>query len=302
MVEEHLSCRQITKRLNTTQTPTPSGQNVVWQPSTVRAILSNHVYTGQARYNYRQSVLPQARRKEAAQRAALKTGRRSRPETEWVWSEAPALISPELFEKAHRQLQRNAELAHRQYLPSSQRYLLRRLVICGDCGLAMHGSHQVSRSLQKTYEYLYYSCAGKAALTRGRVKPCPARRGRAERLDAVVWDALTTLLQQPAIIPCLHQHWVQAKQHDLSTLTAQQEHLRSRQQQLARQSQRLLDAYQAELISLEELRSRCQRITTEVQQIGREQQRVTHAQQQRLHWHQVIEPCGELSASVGGQS
>ena len=57
-MEEQLSCRQLTKRLNEARTPTPSGKNQVWQPGTVRNILTNRVYTGQARYNYRQPVLP----------------------------------------------------------------------------------------------------------------------------------------------------------------------------------------------------------------------------------------------------
>jgi site-specific DNA recombinase len=53
LVEEQLSCRQITKRLNDAQIPTPSGKNTVWQPATVRNILTHRVYIGQAR-----SVVP----------------------------------------------------------------------------------------------------------------------------------------------------------------------------------------------------------------------------------------------------
>jgi hypothetical protein len=41
LVEEQLSCRQITKRLNAAQTPTPTGKNAVWQHATVRNILAN---------------------------------------------------------------------------------------------------------------------------------------------------------------------------------------------------------------------------------------------------------------------
>ncbi|HEY7495876.1 MAG TPA: recombinase family protein [Candidatus Tectomicrobia bacterium] len=58
LVEEQLSCRQITKRLNASKTRAPPGKNTVWQPATVRAILTNRVYAGQARSNYRQPVIP----------------------------------------------------------------------------------------------------------------------------------------------------------------------------------------------------------------------------------------------------
>jgi hypothetical protein len=76
----------------------------------VRNILTHHVYAGasipqQARYHYRQPVLPPYRKKEASQLPHLKTGRSDRPETDWVWSEAPAILSVEWFEKAQLQLQ-----------------------------------------------------------------------------------------------------------------------------------------------------------------------------------------------------
>jgi site-specific DNA recombinase len=186
LVDEQRSCRQIAKHLNTTHTPTPSGQTAVWLPGVVRNILSHRISIGEARYNYRQSVAPRYRKLRSAAALAETTGRRYRSESEWVWSEAPALISRERFDKAQRQLQRNADLSFRQYQPTSGRYLLRCLVSCGECGLRLNGSRQRVSYKHTTYEYLYYACSGANPLPRGRVKPGPARRVRAERLDAVV--------------------------------------------------------------------------------------------------------------------
>ena len=120
----------------------------------MKAVLSNRIYVGQARYNYRQSVMPHYRKTESAQGQAQKTGRRYRPESEWVWSEAPALISPELFDKAQVQLQRNADLSRRQYQPTSGRYLLRRLVACGECGLRLTCGQQ-RRPISRPTIYIY---------------------------------------------------------------------------------------------------------------------------------------------------
>ena len=287
LVEEHLSCRQITKRLNEAHIPTPSGQNQVWQPATVRNILTNRVYAGHARYNYRQLALPRYRKKDEATLCSLKTGRHYRPASEWVWSEAPALIMPDVYDKAQVQLQRNAEIAQKMYRPSSRRYLLRRLVKCGACGLGMRGSRRVRSSKQT--EYLYYDCKGHSPLTCGRVERCPSRSVRAERLDTIVWQELCQLLQHPAMIPRLHQTWAEAKEHNLSTLAAQQHQLRQRQQRLERQSQRLLDAYQAEVISLEELQSRRRTLSAEMAQSEQERQQIAWTQQQTIHWGQVIE-------------
>jgi transposase len=91
------------------------------------------------------------------------------------------------------------------------------------------------------------------------------------------------------MIPRLHQTWTEAKEHNLSTLAAQQDHLRQRQQRLERKSQRLLDAYQAEIISLEELQRRRRTLGAELEQIEQERQQVARTQQQTIHWCQVIE-------------
>jgi site-specific DNA recombinase len=286
IVEEQLSCRQITKRLNESRTPTPSGKNHVWQPATVRHLLTNRVYAGQARYNYRQPVVPRYRKAAGPSLAERKTGRSYRPATEWVWSEAPAIISMEVFEQAQRQLARNAEAARKQYRPTSCRYLLRRLVKCGECGLSLNSSRQPGTGKQG--EYLYYLCKGHSPLTSGRVTKCASRMVRADRLDAVVWQALSQLLQTPALLPHLHETWAHAKEEDLSAFTAQQTQLRQRQARVERQSQRLLDAYQAEIITLSELQTRRQKLVAEVQRIEQESQQLTRTRQETRQWQQVI--------------
>lgn len=186
------------------------------------------------------------------------------------------------------------------YQPSSRRYLLRRLVKCGECGLGMGCSRDVSAG-HKRYEYLYYHCKGHAPLTCGRVDKCPSRRVRADRLDTVVWDALCHLLRTPTLIPALHQTWAQAKQQNLSALAAQQGQLLQRRQRRQRQSQRLLDAYQAEIISLDELQSRRKKMTAELHQIAQELQQLTQTQQQTMHWQQVMDHADTFRQLLGEQ-
>src|SRR4029450_583344 len=141
-------------------------------------------YPRQARYNYRKLVLPKSHRKRKHRLHYLKTGRSYRAESEWVWSDAPALISVALFDKAQLQLQRNAASARKMYQPTSRRYLLRTLVKCGECGLGMVCIRK--RSGRKTYEYLYYACKGPSPLSVGRTTKCHAKLVRADRLDTLV--------------------------------------------------------------------------------------------------------------------
>lgn len=84
------------------------------------------------------------------------------------------------------------------YQPASRRYLLRTLVKCGECGLGMVGIRQ--QSACKKYEYLYYACKGREPLNVGRTTRCNAKLVRADRLDAVVWDALCHVLHTPSAL------------------------------------------------------------------------------------------------------
>jgi len=106
--------------------------------------------------------------------------------------------SEDLSRKAQEQLKHNQAKARRAYQPTSQRYLLRTLVRCGQCQLHMQAARQLS--VCKRYEYLYYCCAGKDPVTVGRVERCPSRRVRADRLDVLVWTLVRELLQDPQVI------------------------------------------------------------------------------------------------------
>jgi hypothetical protein len=116
-----------------------------------------------------------------------------------------------------------------------------------------------------------------------------------------VWDALCHLLRTPTLIPALHQTWAQAKQQNLSALAAQQGQLLQRRQRRERQSQRLLDAYQAEIISLDALQSRRKKMTAELPQIAQELQQLTQTQQQTMHWQQVMDHADTLRQLLGEQ-
>jgi hypothetical protein len=144
-------------------------------------------------------------------------------------------------------------------------------------------------SVCKKYAYLYYECKGHSPLSVGRTTKCHAKLVRADRLDTLVWHALEHLLHQPSVLPQLHQTWAEAKQHNLSGLEAQQAQLLQRRQRIERQDQRLLDAYQAEILNLHELQTRRQKLAAELHQIAQESRQLAHTRQQSIHWQQVID-------------
>ena len=297
LIEEQLTTRQIVKRLKVLQIPTRTGQNAVWHAASVRGMLTNPIYTGQGYYNRTQSGVP---RKETRRKFRPRTdnyARASRPPEEWVPITAPALITAETFAKAQEQLKRNQDKAHRAYQPTSQRYLLRTLVRWGQCQLHMQAGHQWS--VCKRYEYLYYYCAGKDPLTVGRVERCASRRVRADRLDALVWTLVRELLPDPQVILQEYALWQQVQRGQQGQFQAQLDRIDGQRQHLERQLQRLIDAYQQEIITLQDLATRREQLAQRLK--GFEQER-HHLEQQRdttIKWEHIADNIGQFRALLG---
>jgi site-specific DNA recombinase len=285
LLHEQLTTRQIVKRLNAQHIPTRTGQNQVWHAASVRSILTNVIYTGHGYYNKTKTGVPrkETRRKFSARKDNY--AREGRPPEEWVPITAPAIISGPTFAKAQEQLQRNQEKARRAYQPASQRYLLRTLVRCRHCQLHMQATRQ--RSVCKRYTYLYYQCAGKDPVTAGRPQRCPARLVRADRLDALVWTLVRELLQKPQAILQEYALWQQVQQGQQDQFQDQLDRVDLQRHNLERQLQRLIDAYQEEVLTLQELAPRREQITQRLKGLVQERQQIEQQRDTTIKWEHI---------------
>jgi site-specific DNA recombinase len=137
LVEERLTLRRILKRLDAGPWLPRCGRRP-WAAGTVHHILADPVYAGTAyanRYEYVAAAEPRGGRGPGRGGRGC---RRLRPEEQWIPIAVPPLVGQEVWDRARAQLARNAALSFRN---SKRRdYLLRCLLTCGGCGLAMHGA------------------------------------------------------------------------------------------------------------------------------------------------------------------
>src|SRR5215470_16278502 len=151
----------------------------------------------------------------------------------------------------------------------------------------------------KRYEYLYYCCAGKDPLTVGRVERCASRRVRADRLDALVWTLVRELLPDPQVILQEYALWQQVQRGQQGQFQAQLDRIDGQRQHLERQLQRLIDAYQQEIITLQDLATRREQLAQRLK--GFEQER-HHLEQQRdttIKWEHIADNIGQFRALLG---
>ena len=141
LVEERMTIRQILKRLNFGPWYPRSGKHP-WSPSVVHHILSEPVYAGTTyanRYDLVEAKKPRSRKPSYTGKGC----RRVRPREQWIAIPVPVIIEQEYWDRAREQLARNAKLSFRNN--QKHNHLLRCLLTCGACGLAMHGVTETGR-------------------------------------------------------------------------------------------------------------------------------------------------------------
>jgi len=270
LVEERMSVRQITKRLNESSWHPRSGRHP-WSPSTVHSILSHPIHAGTTYANRYRYVAPEKPRGRKS-RSGENTCRVERPREEWIPIPAPATVDGDTHRRAQEQLERNAELSFRNNKKHS--YLLRCLLTCESCGLAMHGvtnksPHQATRR--------YYQCAGKNTISSARERKCLQTSARIKELDTAVWNHVKGLMRDPGRLLEQFENYASHASEGEEKERAEAKALEARLKRLAREEERLIDAYQAEIITLQELKE-CREKLAERRKALAEQ----HEQQTRL--------------------
>ena len=249
-VDEHLSVRQIALRLTESPHVTATGLPR-WGISTVTRMLHNEAYIGTMYYNRRESV--GGKSNSASRHQRLSTCRQDRPAAEWIPLPVPPIIDAELFRRSQAIHYDNSRFSPRHL--KSGHYLLRRVVRCRVCDLAM-SCHRM-RGRNGTFHHYYY-CAGHDVLyARRAVGRCPQRNLRADELDKLVWGEVRRHLEHPALIREGHTRLqAQSTSLDGDGLADEVHALEKQLAELDREEHRLLDAYQAALIDLDQLRQR----------------------------------------------
>lgn len=243
--------------------------------------MTNPTYAGTAFYNRTVTVEPKRRRYPGQYHHRWNGTHQLRPREEWIPIAVPPVVSEEVQRRAIEQFHKNRWTSRRN---TRRPYLLRTLVVCGECGRRMNAITEYARAGSHRYTYLYYMCAQSERNPEdfGRDYPCPARRVRADRLDAAVWESLCAWLQSPELVRKemdLYQRDTDARS---SGRAQERERWSRRRRELERQGQRLWDAYQAGLLPLEELRPRRERIERERSTVTTRMVEIDKVEKQRM--------------------
>ena len=144
-----------------------------WGVGQIDHVLTNPVYAGRRRFNHME----------------YRTGRK-KPESEHVYSDAPAILEASVFDRVQRMLKaRNPRVSAPRVVTGP--ILLTGLAHCAGCGGAMTLRTGTSRTGEV---YRYYTCS---VQTRKGKSGCKGRSIRMDKLDALVTSHLADRLLEP---------------------------------------------------------------------------------------------------------
>jgi site-specific DNA recombinase len=287
-----LSINAIARQLNQQQIATRRG-NSRWERSTVWALLRNPAYQGKACYGKTELRPRQRITRPLRQRHRLparNSANHERPRQDWIEIPVPALVDEETFALAQEQLEKNRHYARRRTIESS---LLQGMLVCRDCGYALYRT-STRTSARKLY---YYRCLGSDAYRHLRGALCANRPVRQDYLDGFVWRELVRLLEEPALVQAeIDRRLAAARGAD--PLRRREQSLRQQQVRLQNRIERLLTAYQEELLSLDQLRQRMLPLRKQQQAVDAELQSLALTAADQSRYLRMTETLADFCAKL----
>lgn len=252
VADEGLSIRQVAQRLNELQVR--PRQRAFWVTTSVYRVLINSAYAGVAIYGKSESVEPTRPRRPGVYRRSQRSSARMRPSSHWIEVPVPAIVDTATRDAVLAQFAKNKFSAERN---TQREYLLRTLVVCGQCGWRMSARDQWADGRREGY--LVYVCDHRDPLLTGRATRCTSRRVHAADLDQIVWDALVSWIQSPQMLLREIEAW-RSSRSGVAQISRERARIESTVVRLDQQLDRLIDAYQRGGITVDELKARRERL------------------------------------------
>jgi site-specific DNA recombinase len=199
----------------------------IWRPDNVQRIVRRSAYKGECYYGKEQ-----------------------------IATEAPAIVSEEVWDKAQRVLDRNQSMLKGNV---KRQYLLRGLIKCEKCGYSYTGAFSGKRS--------YYSDIGRSNWKFYKLpQRCNGLSIRCEWLDNMVWEQCLSYIRNPQLVV----KSVKEQIKESTTIETEIATIRSQIASNANARQRLIDLYKNGLISMEDVSAEFKRVDKEKSMLSAE--------------------------------
>ena len=249
--DDGASIADLARWLTAQGVPTRTGKHR-WDRSVIWGMLRNPAYAGTAVFGKTMAIHEPAGLNRVARLQGRSTPRAiktvDRPREEWTQIAVPAIVDQDTFARVQQRLEGNKRFAARNTkIPS----LLQGLAACTACG---YGYYRTSTTTTNKKIY-YYRCLGSDDYRYEGGRVCRNQPVRADYLDTVVWDHITGLLADPALIRAeIDKRLDQARTCDPAR--SQRKRLDTALAKATASISAMIEALSEQLITIDELRTR----------------------------------------------
>jgi len=252
-----VSIGELARWLTDRAIPTATGKTR-WDRSSLWAMLRNPAYRGQAAFGKTKTAErhggPTRTTRQRGERHGRRLTRTDQPAEKWTLIPVAPLVTEETFALAQARLVDNARFSTRN---TKELSLLQGVLVCRECGYSCYRTSTKTSNKRISY----YRCIGQDGWRHPDGKRCGSRPVRADEIDPLVWAEVRRLLEDPAPVRAEIDRRLTA----LATEHPAARRRETLERDLTRAEQataRLIEAYQEQLISLDELRGRMPTLRT----------------------------------------
>ncbi len=243
VAHEHLTLRNVIRRLQELGIKPRKSKRGVWNTSTLSTLLRNKTYIGEGHYGASYAVIPQKPLKHETYKKNKKTSRVMKPEAEWIKIKTPEFIDKELFDKVQMQLKINNSFAVRN---KKNDYLLAGKIWC-TCGKRRTGEGPMKG------KHLYYRCSNRV-YSFPLERTCFEKGANARISDILLWKKLSEMMTSPELPMIKAQIYLTRLSSKHQNSDVDTERITREINKLKEEESRYNKAYGAGIYSVEELR------------------------------------------------
>ena len=283
-LEQGATLGGVARRLVAAGVLTPTGKTS-WSRSTIRGILRNPAYVGNA-YGHCTYLAPAKRRRSPLSPVGAGLTAKRRPEEEWIPVSVPRIVERETFDLVQQKLSHNRKFASRNN--KKNRYLLRALVSCGACGRS-------SPARTSWDGRSYYVCRGHSEVV--SEQRCRARHAPGAKLEELVWEDLCKVLTHPehakhALRRAHGGEWLPRE------LKARLETVGKALAHTERQRERLLEAYLGGVLELAELERKRKELESRAEALLAQERQLESSARERAELAAIADSIEEFCERV----
>ena len=188
-LDQHFSMRDIALKMKSEGIPSP-GKSATWHNATIRDILRNRAYTGEATYNQHEFESRQSK----SGKQYFAPSKIEKSESEWIVVKYPALISKERFDLIQKSIEQKKRIPKKRHVGREEHFMAENVLFCGYCGSKIN---RKVNPIENFHYCCYWWVSADKELKISNRERCLLHYVDADRVDFEIYSQVVTILSNP---------------------------------------------------------------------------------------------------------